>query len=252
MTELQVESTKGQRVYYTPALLKVAGVSQYSPEQIRFEGLEDFWTMGEMALNSTGGKVPPIGAIAWFSLATAPMKTKPDKRYHDINKVAKATDEEKAAFQPETYSSTPSGDYASKELPGGSTQGSTPLPAAFDRNGNPMRDPNGQPTAWYWMFNDEQRRLGMAFNNLTTILSSGVPNDIGKFFPNPPVSGEVTYEYITETMLHQWWGWYQEASRGIPLTPVQDGEEPQSVADARELDEQASSHLSEETQELGF
>ena len=208
MPELQVESTKGQKTYYAPALLKVRGVSQYNADQISFEGLDGFWQMTEFALRDTNGNIPPVGTVAKFKLATNPKKgqnAKPGSMYQDIMHVERATDEEKDGFQPTeaatgTYN-RPGGSYADKELP--------PQPQV-----DPMQ---------------QRINLGMAFNNLTVWLAH-IPDD----------------SVAPDHMIALWEKWFSEASRGLPLTPVQDEPEEDTapiMEDAAMLDSEAEAVL---------
>jgi len=233
MTELIVEATKGEKKIYKPALLKVAGVSQYREQDLRFEGVEGFWTFSDMAGRDTGGAIPPVGAIGWFKLSGGNPKrgpnAKPGSVYLDVDGFTKATEEEKAGYVSPVQQDT--GRFNGPQPGSGAAPQSTePLPQAYDRMGNSMRDSMGNPTVYYWMFTDEQRRLGMTFNNLTAAIASSSYEDFG----------------LTRVDTDQWQKWFHEASRGLPLTPVQDEPTSGAVEDAAEMEQQAQQHLADQ------
>ena len=127
---------------------------------------------------------------------------------------------------------------------------SVSLPEQFDRHGNAMRDPNGNATAAYWVFNDEQRRLGMCFNNLTVRLAA-IDQMALNFHIEKDGEAQITpfdKPDWYESQNAQWWTWFDEASRGLPLTPAWEAPAPQSGAanDAAEIAEQANAHLGDQ------
>lgn len=192
--ELTVENVKGENTYYAPVLLKVTGVSKYNPDEISFEGLDGFWKVPT-------DRVPPVGVIAWFKLKIKPKvgaNAKPGSVYRDIVEIIRAGEDDKARYAPETHSTGSSGSYQDKELASGSTHAVASVPTI------------------------EQRiLLGMAFNNLTAVLSSSAFHEVELAYPSPPTEDREWFSRKT-LMIQQWWTWFHETSRGLPLSPVTD------------------------------
>ena len=220
MVTLTPESTKGQKTYYAEALLRVGGVSQYNADQIRFDGLDGYWSMTEWAMKNTNGKVPPVGAVAWFKLATNPKKggnAKPGSMYQDIMGIRRATPDELEGFTaPEPHASGAGGDYMERKIPHEQID-------AIARNGS------GAP-ANHWDVREQQIKLGMAFNNLTTMMANR--DEFGQ---------DAAY-------LELWNRWFSEAAAGKPLTPAAD---PESEGQASELPEDQDSPLVQAAKDMG-
>lgn len=190
-TMQQKNATSDGSVYFEPVVLKVAGYSQYRPDSdVRFEDVPDFWQLPE---KYQGEHKPPVGTIARFSLKTKPKSgpnAKPGSMYRDIVKIEKA--------DPSEYTGAPQAPQAHAN---GAGEGDT-ADYAEKRAAGPQNTLALPPI--------EQRiLLGMAFNNLTTMLA-------GANFINIANVDEIE----EATMLDQWLKWYGEASQGRPLSPV--------------------------------
>lgn len=116
---------------------------------------------------------------------------------HNISRIRNSTRKSPT----ETHAAASGGDYANKELATASPQGSQPQTSI-----------------------DQRINLGMAFNNATAILAAAIqagtePQErITKMKPSGLAMFGVTLGEIAD----QWHKWFNEASRGLPLTPVSD------------------------------
>lgn len=196
MTELYPSKTDAnERCTYEPVLSRITGTSQYRDDEYRLEGIEGFWMAGKVQV----AQAVKDGAVAWFQLATKPKSgnnAKPGSMYRDIVTIRPATPDDKASYDPaaQTIQS-----YAAKET---------------------LNNGSGHPGANNGMSQPplEQRiLLGMAFNNLTVMLGAAL------FDPSDGTTSDgdmIPSEHAQ--MMAQWRKWFSEASRGLPLTPVQD------------------------------
>jgi hypothetical protein len=206
LTEVHVDAAG--RTHYAPILTKIVRESEYNKgQQFALDGIDGFWDRGRI-------EIPPAllsGGVAWFTLASKPKtgpNAKPGSRYLDIMDISPATAEQKAAYTPPTRAAAQSaGRY------NGPTPGSAASPGQQD--GTTV----------------EQRiTLGMAFNNLTTVLTM---KDSAKYLADGVDGWEL------------WNKWFSEASRGLPLSPVVDENEAAIVEEAEQLDQQAEDAISE-------
>lgn len=184
MTNLIEAYAQGEKQYYEPILTRVTGRSEYNPQtQFRLEGVDGFWDCGQKSLPE------PVqnGVLAWFTLATKPKAGRnaaPGSMYKDIVGVVPATDEDK-----ENYSAPQGGSY------------SAPAPSAASP-AKPVAS-----TGINWDERERQIKLGMAFNNLTTMLVS--VHEDSKYLPDGTNGWTL------------WTKWFTEAAAGKPLTAAE-------------------------------
>lgn len=153
----------------------------------------------------------PTGKQGQRASVTLSMTEGDDRNFYNLQSLVLLGGTESGSTQQE-------GSYADKELTAPAQEPAAALPEQFDRNGNPLRDDFNNPTAWYWLMKDEQMRVGMAFNDLTRMLASGIPDKAMTLGAEDAVQN-------WGKKWEQWHKWFDEASRGLPLTPVQDDEE---------------------------
>ncbi len=205
---LKERETKGGRTTYEPLIARVSAVGnpQYG-RNLAFTGIDGFWGLRD------GEVMYGQGEIVKVLLATKPKINKPDQLYRDIDRIRVATETEKSGYvAPERSPQDATGSQYADES---SRSASGPATA-------PLRDAGGQPTPAYWKEKDRQIKLGMAFNNLTHMVISMQRNE------------------DTESWFQQnwnlWGDWFNEASRGLPLTPVNssDPEGDSNVGDSEQ------------------
>ena len=142
------------------------------------------------------------GEIVKVLLATKPKVNDPAKKYMDIDRIRVATETEKTA-------------YVAPERPSQKAHGFQTPEDTLRGASNTLEPP----------VDAIQRRIltGMAFNNLTHMLLSMQRN-------------EDTEDWFQQNW-NLWKNWFAEASRGLPLTPVDEEPEGDSEQDAAEMDE---------------
>jgi hypothetical protein len=93
----EVRTDPAGRTYYEPILTKIVTESTYNRgQQFGLDGIDGFWDKGRL-------DVPPQGTVAWFTLASKPKvgpNAKPGSRYLDIIAIERATDADKANYEP--------------------------------------------------------------------------------------------------------------------------------------------------------
>ena len=210
MTTMQQKNVTGDgSIYFEPVVLKVSGYSQYRPDSD--VRFEDVPDFWALPEKYHGPNKPPVGTIARFSLKTKPKSGPNAKPGSMYRDVVKIEKADASEYTgaPAAPQAAYKDDYAPQHQQNGS--GAPPAPL-------------------------EQRiLLGMAFNNLTQRLAAVDGNP------------EVNWEY--DRWNEQWWQWFSEASRGLPLTPAatpetqdsepEDTQEPESAADAPAEDVQS-------------
>lgn len=224
MPELIEKDRRGDKIYYEPCLLKVSGVSKYNSDQISFEGLPDFWKWTEWAASATGRAEPlPKGTVAWFALSTNPKRgqnAKPGSLYRDITSVSRATEEQKAAYVSPVNGN---GSYQDKELPAASQNGSGASNGYTSRDASILKQ--------------------VGFKAAVELLCAKMAAPKSGY---DPYTAEEWHDLAFD-VFHSYHllmkGQNPASITGLGDDQEPEQDEPQSVADAAELDSQAEAHL---------